>query len=211
MQRIWYDIRNHPLAVALFMAWWATLLLLNFVVSRRTQESVAQLCYVPAAIAGALVCWWRKSRPNRITSATLAGATVFVLEFALTLPRDLIAALARGKGLLEGLETFFDVEGLAFAALSSVLGAVLGFLAALAVMVVVHLEKQEPRAVSDSQSASDSPRIVVAEPADNASAISGRRMMPRPRLAVPADSCSWPRLSSYRQPMAVLHRPRRLL
>jgi hypothetical protein len=184
MRSVWNDIKNHRLALALFMAWWVALVLLNFVVSRRTQESVAQLYFGPPAIAGALVCWWRRSRPDRITSGTLAGATVFVLEFAPMLPRDFIAALARGKGLLEALKVLFDVEALAIGALSCVLGAVLGFLAALAVVVFAYLEKRWPSAVPDSQSASSSPRSVTAEPVDKASAISGRRIMPRPRLAV---------------------------
>ena len=128
MQRIWNEVKNHPLALALFMVWWLALALLNFVVSRREQESVAQLYYVAPTIAGALVCWWRRSRADRITVGTMAGATVLVLQFALMLPRELTEAVHRGKGLLGVLRVLVDVETLAFGALACVVGAVLGFL-----------------------------------------------------------------------------------
>ena len=64
MQRIWNEVKNHPLALALFMVWWVALALLNFVVSRREQESVAQLYYVAPTIAGAMVCWWQIGRAS---------------------------------------------------------------------------------------------------------------------------------------------------
>jgi len=184
MQRIWNEVKNHPLALALFMVWWLALALLNFVVSRREQESVAQLYYVAPTIAGALVCWWRRSRADRITVGTMAGATVLVLQFALMLPRELTEAVHRGKGLLGVLRVLVDVETLAFGALACVVGAVLGFLGALGAVTLAYLEGRWPPAVSDSQSESDSPRSVAAEPVDRAPTISGRRIMPRPRLAI---------------------------
>ena len=184
MQRIWNDIRNHPLALALFMVWWVALALLNFIVPRHEQESVAQLFFVAPAIAGALVCWWRRSRTDRITVGTMAGATVLLIEFVLMLPRELAEAVHRGKGLLGILRVLVDVETLGFGALACVVGAVLGFLGALAAVVLAYLEKRWPPAVSDPQFASDSPRSGAAEPVDKAPAISGRRFMPCPRLAV---------------------------
>ena len=180
MQRIWNDIRNHRLASALFMAWWLILTLLNFIVSRRTQASMVQLHFMLPVIAGGLICWWRRSRPARITGGTLAGAIVLVLDLVLLVARDLTDSLARGKGLSKVLKEGVDVEVLVFAAYACIIGAVLGFLGALGGVAFAHQQE----AIPDSQSAPDSPRTPAAALADKASVIGGRRIMPRRMLAV---------------------------
>lgn len=166
MQRIWDDIRTHRLASALFAAWWLALTLLNFIGPRRSQGLEEQLHFLLPVIAGALVCWWRRFGPERITGGTLAGATVLLLDSALQLPRELMDALARGKELPEALKQFVDVEVLALAAFSGILGAVLGFVGALVAVAFANA------------------RTSAAEPVDNVTAIGGRRIMPRPMLAV---------------------------
>jgi hypothetical protein len=94
MRRTWNEIKNHRRASGLFLLYW--LIVLGLHVFRwnaplNTQDIVPPvlgLHLLLPLIAGATVCWWRRSKPRSIMDGMLAGAAALVIDTPLVV-RDI--------------------------------------------------------------------------------------------------------------------------
>jgi hypothetical protein len=89
---MWYEIKNHRPSAALFLVYWLIVFGLDVFRWHKPENrpddmlrSVLYLHFLLPVIAGAMVAWWRRSRPGGITGGMLAGATVLVLDAAAVL------------------------------------------------------------------------------------------------------------------------------
>lgn len=92
MRRLWNETKDHQLASAVFLVYWLIVFALDVFrwhkPANRPDDmlrSVLYLHFLLPVIAGAIVSWWRRSKPGGITASMLAGAAVLVLDTAAVL------------------------------------------------------------------------------------------------------------------------------
>lgn len=104
MRRIWAVINGHRLSAAVFLlAWLAAygLHVFRYGAPRNTPDlvhPVLELHLLLPAAAGALVYWWRRSKPDRIMSGMLAGAAILVVDAVLVVAYQAIVFGLGGPG-----------------------------------------------------------------------------------------------------------------
>ncbi len=142
MRRMWKEIKEHQCASAVFMLYWLAvygLYLSRWNAPKDTPDlapPVLELHFLLPVVAGALVCFWRRGRPGRITGGVLAGAAVFALDIALVLAYGLILNLNSFWEAPSGSKLGLMIEHVAFEIAAVIVGALLGLTGASGSAVV---------------------------------------------------------------------------
>jgi hypothetical protein len=133
MRRLWNEIKDHQLASAAFLVYW--LIVFGLYVFRwhkpenppaEMAQSVLYLHFLLPVIAGAIVSWWRQSKPGGVTVSMLVGAAVVNLDTAAVLTWQLLRDFRYWAS--SSNESFYELPVLVIAL--GLFGALLGLIGA---------------------------------------------------------------------------------